>query len=128
MNQTIIKNLKSRLKQMEGEVRSDIEATSVDLGSINQDGWHDAESRAEMIVSQEVALELKERQTIRLLRIQNALNSIQNGTYAAKEFQTSAFRHSPKRFCAFAARHKNSLINPGEHQGTSRELLPITFA
>lgn len=95
MNQTMTKNLDSRLKQMEGELRSDIQSTTVELSSINHGDWHDTESRAEMIVSQELALELKERQTIRLLRIQRPQIDSEWYLWPLSKVRQSDFRGTP---------------------------------
>ena len=72
---------RKRLKELEREIREDMDANPEDSGVVELDSSIGRLSRMDALQNQQMALELKRRQENQLLRIENAFKRLAKGQY-----------------------------------------------
>jgi DnaK suppressor protein len=81
MDPKTLESFKQRLEEMLAELRSAVENKTDATAPVEVDTSIGRLSRMDAIQSQQIALGLKARQQQAMLRTQNALEAIRNGTY-----------------------------------------------
>lgn len=81
MDATDRERFRKQLEVLEAELRADLEGKAAATAPVQVDSSIGRLSRMDAIQSQQMALGLKARQQQQLLRVQNALKSLANGTY-----------------------------------------------
>jgi DnaK suppressor protein len=81
MDQTTLERFRNQLEALEAELRDSVEGKADAIAPVQVDSSIGRLSRMDAIQSQQMALGLKARQQQALLRVQNALKAIANGTY-----------------------------------------------
>ncbi len=81
MDREKLKHYKRRLQELKASLEGEIEQSSSDSAPVQLDGSMGRVSRGDAIQAQQMALEVKRRREIRLLRIQSALSRIEQETY-----------------------------------------------
>lgn len=81
MDQATLDQLKQRLETLEAELRAAVTGKADATAPVTLDTSIGRLSRMDAIQSQQMALGLKARQQQALLRVQNALKAVANGTY-----------------------------------------------
>ena len=81
MDPTTLERFRKQLEEMEAELSAAVEGKADSTAPVQVDSSIGRLSRMDAIQSQQMALGLKARQQQQLLRVQNALKSVANGTY-----------------------------------------------
>lgn len=81
MDATTLDRFKKQLEALEAELSAAVEGKADSTAPVQVDSSIGRLSRMAAIQSQQLALGLKARQQQQLLRVQNALKSVANGTY-----------------------------------------------
>lgn len=81
MDQTTLDKFKQQLEALEAELKAAVDGKADATAPVTLDTSIGRLSRMDAIQSQQMALGLKARQQQQLLRVQNALKSVANGTY-----------------------------------------------
>lgn len=81
MDDATLERFKQQLEELEAELRDSVEGKADATAPVQVDSSIGRLSRMDAIQSQQMALGLKARQQQALLRVQNALKAIANGTY-----------------------------------------------
>jgi DnaK suppressor protein len=81
MDQATLERFKKQLEELEAELRDAVDGKADATAPVPVDSSIGRLSRMDAIQSQQMALGLKARQQQQLLRVQNALKSVANGTY-----------------------------------------------
>jgi DnaK suppressor protein len=81
MDQEKLEHFKHRLEDMFSELRETVESKTDATATVELDGSIGRLSRIDALQSQQMALGLRVRQQQAMVRVQNALNAIRNGTY-----------------------------------------------
>lgn len=77
--------LKNRLEEVRREILGDVQATTRQSNEIGSDGTQDIGDLAAATYSQQVMMELGERERQRLRQVEGAFARIENGTYGICE-------------------------------------------
>ena len=81
MDAATLERFQKQLEELEAELREAVEGKTDATAPVQVDSSIGRLSRMDAIQSQQMALGLKARQQQQLLRVQNALKSVANGTY-----------------------------------------------
>lgn len=81
MNQERQSYYNAKLKALSSELREDLDKNPHDAKTVELDTSIGRLSRMDAMQSQQMALELRRRQQNQILRIENALKRIENGTF-----------------------------------------------
>ncbi len=83
MNPTELQHYEAQLKELQVTLKDELEQSRKETAPVQLDTSIGRLSRGGAIQAQQMAAEIKRRREERLLRIQSALNRIQQGTYGA---------------------------------------------